>query len=412
MNLPTSQFLPSDEENLPPARRRQRRRSLVPSTLDERSELLKELAHRLTPSLDYYTITLIAALILAAAMVLDQPALYLLAALIAPFLAPAIGLSLAAVVGSVRFFLRSLGAFAIGSLIVFGFGCGAGWVASRLSPAPYAFAFNYARFNWADFILLSVGIILTAYLLIRSRKSRPLVTSVALVYELYIPVGVAGFGLTANIPGLWPDAILVFAVHLAWCALLGTLTMAILGLRPRNVFGYTLGTTVTILIIVAAVFISGIGTALTQEKALPYPAPTRETLPTIVAQLKNSPVPSLTPQVQPLASLPAGSVKPTATPTNTLVPTKTPTITLTPMATPVYAKIKPNEYGGAYIRSEPSFDSQAITSLSTDVMVIVIDEYTQADNVIWVKIKTTTENPVEGWIVRSLLITATPKAEW
>ena len=412
MNLPTSQFLPSDEDTLPPARRRQHRRSLVPSTSDESTEFLRGLAHRLTPSLDFYTITLVAALILAFAMVLDHLALYILAALIAPFLAPAIGLSLAAVVGSVRFFLRSLGAFAIGSLIVFAFGCGAGWFASRLSPVSYSYAFNHARFNWADFVLLSVGIILTAYLLVRSRKSRPLVTSVALVYELYFPIGVAGFGLTAKIPGLWPDAVLVFAVHLAWSALLGTLTMAFMGLRPRNVFGYTLGTTAVILIIVAAVFISGIGAALTQEKALPSSVPTRESLPTIVAQLKNSPIPSVTPQLQLQVSLIPGAEKPTATPTNTLVPTRTPTITLTPMATPVYAKIKPNEYGGAYIRSEPSFDSLAVTSLSSDVLVIVIDEYIQADNVIWVKIMTTTENPVEGWIVRSLLITATPKAEW
>jgi hypothetical protein len=132
----------------------------------------------------------------------------------------------------------------------------------------------------------------------------------------------------------------------------------------------------------------------------------------LVGQLENTELPSVTPQVKPVVSLPAGSDKPIATPTNTLVPTRTPTLTLTPMATPVFAKIKPNEYGGAYIRSEPSFESMAVTSLSSDMMVIVIDEYTQADNVIWVKIRTTTDNPVEGWIVRSLLITATPKAEW
>jgi uncharacterized membrane protein len=412
MNLPTSQFLPSDDDNLSPARRRQRRRSLVPSTSDARAEFLKELSHRLTPSLDFYTITLLTAIILAAAILLDQPALYILAALIAPFLAPAIGLSLAAAVGSVRFFLRSLAAFTIGSLVVFAFGCAAGWVSTRLSPATYSYAFAHARFIWGDFLLLSAGIILTAYMLIRSRTSKPLVTSVALVYELYLPIGVAGFGLTGSVPGLWPDALLVFVIHLAWCALLGTLTMAVMGLRPSNVFGYTLGTTVTIVIIVAAVFISGLGTALTRETAMPSLEAFTEVIPSAAALVKQSPAPSLAPEIQPAASLPAGSGTSTATPTNTLVPTKTPTITLTPMATPVYAKIKPNEFGGAYIRKEPSFDSQAITSLSTDVMVIVVDEYTQADNVIWVKIRTISDDPVEGWIVRSLLITATPKAGW
>lgn len=403
MNLPTSQFLPSDEEQLPPARRRQRSRRLIPPTSGERSLLLQELAHRLTPSLDYFIFTLVAALVLAAAMLFNQPALYVLAALLAPFLAPAVGLSLAAIVGSVRFFLRSLAAFSIGSLIVFLVGCGAGWISTLIAHTNFSFTLQHAYFGWADFVLLSVGIILTAYLLIRSRKSRPLVTSAALVYELYLPIGVAGFGMVGKIPGLWPDALLVFAVHLAWCALLGTLTLAIMGLRPNTVFGYTLGTTLLIVSIIAAVIISGIGTAVTSEKALP-PVPS----PLILLTTTSTPSPTDTP-VPPVVQI-AGS--PTLTTTNTLVPTKTPTITFTPNSTPVYAKIKPNEYGGAYIRKEPSFESEAITSLSSEVLVIVIDEYTQADNVIWVKIKTTTENPVEGWIVRELLITATPQAEW
>jgi len=412
MNLPTSQFLPSDDENLSPARRRQHRRSLVPSTSDARAEFLKELSHRLTPSLSFYTLSLLTAIIIAAAILLDQPALYILAALVAPFLSPAIGLSLAAAVGSVRFFLRSLAAFAIGSLVVFAIGCAAGWVSTRLAPASYSIAFDHARFNWGDFVLLSAGIILSAYMLIRSRTSKPLVTSVALVYELYLPVGVAGFGVTGTVPGLWPDALLVFAIHLAWCALLGTLTMAVMGLRPSNVFGYTLGTTVTIVIIVAAIFISGLGTALTRESTMPSLETSPEVIPTVAALVKQTPAPSLAPEIQPAASLPAASGVQTATPTNTLVPTRTPTLTSTPVATPVFAKIKPNELGGAYIRKEPSFESPAVTSLSSDLMVIVIDEYTQADNVIWVKIRTTSDDPVEGWIVRSLLITATPKAGW
>ncbi len=334
MNLPTSQFIPSDEEQLPPARRRQHRRRLIPPTSGERSTLLKELSHRLTPSLDYFIFTLVAALVLAAAMLLNQPALYVLAALLAPFLAPAVGLSLAAIVGSVRFFLHSLAAFSIGSMIVFLIGCAAGLVSTLLTPASYTFALQHAYFGWADFVLLSVGIVLTAYLLIRSRTSRPLVTSAALVYELYLPIGVAGFGLAGKIPGLWPDALLVFAVHLAWCALLGTLTLAILGLRPKTVFGYTLGTTLIIVAIIATVIISGIGTAVTSEKALP-PLTSPDIVATTTSTITSTDTPA-PPVVQIVGS-------PTITPTNTLVPTKTPTITFTPNSTPIFAKIKPNE---------------------------------------------------------------------
>lgn len=411
MNLPTSQNLPFDEEKLPPARRRQSRRRLIPPSSDAKAQIIQELAHRLTPSFDFFLFTLVAALVLAAAILFDQPALYVLAALMAPFLSPAVGLSLAAIVGSVRFFLRSLGAFLVGSLMIFFIGCASGWAATFLPDKTYEFAIQHAHFSWADLVLLSVGIILTSYLLIKSRQSRPLVTNAALVYELYIPIGVAGFGLTSQIPNLWPDALIVFGVNLAWCALLGTLTLAILGLRPKNVFGYTLGTTLIIVAVIAVVIVSGIGAAVTSEKALPP----MQTEVTYLTENSNTVTPTGTAKpfnLFPEVTITPQPVIPTASPTNTLIPSKTATITPTPQATPLYAKIKPNEQGGAVIRQEPNFNSPIISTLSNDVMVIVVDEYVQSDNVIWVKIRTTQENPIEGWIVRSLLITATPKPEW
>ncbi len=369
MNLPTSQFLPTDDQQLPPARRRQQRRRILPSTTGERSALLHELSHRLTPSLDYFIITLIAAVVLATAMLLDQPALFVLAALMAPFLAPAVGLSLAAIVGSVKFFLRSLGAFIIGSGIIFIIGCVAGWLSTKLSPTTYTFALQHAHFSWADFVLLSVGTILTVYMLVRSRQSRPLVTGAALAYELYLPIGVAGFGLAGNIAGLWPDGLIVFAVHLAWSALIGTLTLAVFGLRPSGVFGYTLGTSLILVSIIAVIIISGVGTAVSVDKALPPLPPTRTRTATIPPTITQTPIPP----------------KPTPSPTNTLIPSKTATITLTPLATPIYARIRPNEYGGAVVRENPDFTSLIVKHLSNEMLVIVLDEYVQVDNETWVK---------------------------
>jgi hypothetical protein len=411
MNLPTSQNLPFDEEKLPPARRRQNRRRLLPPSSDAKAQIIQELAHRLTPSFDFFLFTFIAALVLATAILFDQSALYVLAALLVPFLSPAVGLSLAAIVGSVRFFISSLGAFLTGSLLVFSVGCVSGWISKFFPTQTYEFAVQHAHFSWADLILLSVGIILTSFLLIKSNQSRPLVTNAALAYELYLPIGVAGFGLTSHIPGLWPDGLIVFGVHLAWCALLGTLTLAVLGLRPKNIFGYTLGTTLTIVAVIAVVIVSGIGAAVTSEKALP-PVQTDIVL---LAENTTTVTPSSTEKPFSLFSAPTITpqpVLPTASPTNTLIPTNTSTITPSPQATPLYAKIKPNEQGGAVIRKDPNFSSPIIATLSNDYMVIVIDEYVQSDNVIWVKIRTTVENPIEGWIVRSLLITATPKPGW
>jgi hypothetical protein len=80
MNLPSIEpILPDDPESLPPARRRRSRRlNFSSSTQDERAEFLAEVAHRVTPSADYFLFSLLAGVILAPELLTDAPALYLL----------------------------------------------------------------------------------------------------------------------------------------------------------------------------------------------------------------------------------------------------------------------------------------------------------------------------------------------
>jgi hypothetical protein len=42
------------------------------------------------------------------------------------------------------------------------------------------------------------------------------VPSVAIAYELYLPLAAAGFGLSSRIQNLWPDGLVIFTVYLAW----------------------------------------------------------------------------------------------------------------------------------------------------------------------------------------------------
>ena len=58
-----------------------------------------------------------------------------------------------------------------------------------------------------DFRVRALGAGLTAYLIVRSPHQKPLVTSVAIAYELYLPAGVAGFGLTSGIGTLWLNSL-------------------------------------------------------------------------------------------------------------------------------------------------------------------------------------------------------------
>jgi hypothetical protein len=279
MSLPTSEPLPEESANLSRARRRRERRLIVPLGSDERAARLDELAHRTTPSFDFLLFSLLSGAVLGAGILLNAPALLVLGALLAPFLAPVIGLSLATVAGSMRFFLQTLIGTLVGALLVFGGGALAG-LGLRIWPAlPLDQTRFYSSFNWPNFGIVTLGAILTTVSLVRSEE-KPALPSVALAYGLYLPLGVAGFGLTSSVPHLWPDGLIVAVVYLAWSVLLGSITLALLRFRPMTFFGYTLGTTIALASIVLLIGLSGIGTAFQSHIAIPPAPPTRPPPPT------------------------------------------------------------------------------------------------------------------------------------
>lgn len=96
----------------------------------------------------------------------------------------------------------------------------------------------------------------------------------------------------------------------------------------------------------------------------------------------------------------------TCTPTNTLVPSRTPTVTVSPRPTPIYARINAGEYNGALVRAEPDPTSPVVKSLLNNMLVEVLPVTKQNGAVTWVRVRTT--EGIEGWIVRGLLVTATP----
>jgi hypothetical protein len=327
-------------------------------------------------------------------LLLDTPAFLILGAALAPLMAPAIGICLGTVVGSVRLFLRSLLGLLIGCLIVFL----TGWVAGTygrawLSETQYL-SHLHAQISWPNFLVLAVSSILTTVSLVRSESYEyPTISalpSAALAYELYVPLALAGFGLGSQIPHLWPDGLVVFALHLAWSALLGALVLALMGFRPLTLFGYTLGGAVALLGVILLIGVSGASAVVGTGMGLPTPTPT------LTPTLTLTPTPTLTPVP------PTPTLTPTITPSPTLSPT--PTFTLTP--TPVLAIVRTDLTEGARIRKEPG--GETIDFLANNALVIVLPETREKDGVSWVRIQTL--EGVQGWIVQSLLlnVTATP----
>ena len=105
---------------------------IIPGASDQQAVFLEEMAHRVIPSADLFLFSILSVMILGLAILLDVPALFVLAALLSPFLGPVLGMALASITGTQRFFFQSLGGLILACLIYFLGGIGSGWVASLI----------------------------------------------------------------------------------------------------------------------------------------------------------------------------------------------------------------------------------------------------------------------------------------
>jgi uncharacterized membrane protein len=391
MNLPHTEREPDNPENLPPARRRRAHRLLAPLDADERAVFLDDLAHRSSPSYDFFLFSLLAGAVLSIGVLLDAPALLVLGAILAPLMAPFIGLALGTVTGTARFFFRSLFGLLIASILVLLVGALAGVAARPWMPLALSQAHLHAQLSWPNFLVLAIGATWTAAAIVHADHN-PSIPSIALAYELYIPLVIAGFGITSGVPHLFPDGLVIFLIHLAWGALLGAMTLAIMGFRPLTLFGYTLGAAMALMGVIVLIGLSGASAVLGAQVALPTSTPTPTSTITPTATLTQTPIP------------PTASLTPTLTPS----PTTTPTVTPSPTPTPILALVQARLGGGALIRSEPN--GKIIGSLINNTLMKILPDSVESNGTVWVHV--VAPDGTEGWMDQRVLVTATPAPNW
>jgi hypothetical protein len=300
------------------------------------------------------------------------------------------------VVGSGQLFLRSLAGLIIGCVLAFLAGWLGGGFLYRGDETVLTQAVTHAQVTWLNFLVLAISAILTTAAIVRAENDQNRLIlafpSVALAYELYLPLVTAGFGLGGRIPYLWPDGLVVFALHLSWSILLGAITLVIMGFRPLTLFGYTLGGAVALIGVILALGLSSVSAVMGARLGLPTPTPTLTSTPTLTPTLTSTPVP-------PTATL---------TPTLTLTMTPTPTLTLTPTPTPILAIVRADLPEGVRFRAEPG--GETIGFLANGTPLILLAETVEKDGIAWEKVKTL--EGTEGWIVQELVlqVTATPSA--
>jgi hypothetical protein len=273
MSLPKTDQFPDDPENLSPARRRRADRGLLPEDLVETADDLDQIAHQTIPSFDFFLFSLLAAAIITTAILADSPPLLVLGALTAPAMSPFIGIPLGCATGSFKFFIQRLGGSLVAGGFVFLVGILGGYATFVLKTEPVEFLIYNARISWTHFVVLAVGTVLSIITLRRQGRI-PLLASVAIAYELFVPLAIAGFGFGSGQPHLWPDGLVVFGLHLAAMAITGTILFMILGIKPLTFLGYTLGSLVAIISILGLIGLSSAGAIVGGNIALPTPLPT------------------------------------------------------------------------------------------------------------------------------------------
>lgn len=401
MNLPKTEQTPDDPQHLPPARRRRAGRLLTPLTAPNHESFLDELALRVSPSFDLFLFSLVAAVTICIGLMIDAPALLVLGVLFAPTMTPLVGLSLGTVTGSARFFSRSLASILIICVLVTLIGILAGYLAGLFGVSDLILVYYHTQLSWHSLLVLAIGSVLTTLSLVRSKR-RAAIASVALSYGIFLPLAVAGFGLLSGLPHLWPDGLVVFAVHLALASLLGSVTLIILGFRPLTLFGFTLGGVAALVAVILLIGLSGVGAAFWGHVAIPTPIPTATLTPTGTAS------PTVTP------TLTGTPIPPTATEAPTLTPSITPSPSNSPIAspTPVFALVSvPEDLGGAFLRAAAGFNQDIVTSAVNGTLIEIINTVpVEVDNFLWLNIRL--PDGREGWMLQSALLAATPAPNW
>ncbi|MCJ7723198.1 MAG: SH3 domain-containing protein [Anaerolineales bacterium] len=395
-------------------RRREQRRMLIPADSEGRAAMMGRLVRRAYPSVEFFFFAVLGGAMMGAGYILDSQSLLLLGILLAPLMTPWVGLTLATVTGSVRFFIQTLAAMLVSGLLVFGCGVLAGMAARIWLPLTLNQAFVHSRLWWPDLVVLAVGAVLMTVLFVRSEE-KPVLSSVILAYELFLPLNAAGFGLGSGVGDVWPQGLLVCIVHLAWALIFAAVTLAILGFRPLRKIAYPFTAVILLASLVAMIELTGLGgkvrevfglTILPAATASGIVEPAETDLPSALVTSASAATRSQLPST---VQVTGTRVTPSPTrPLSLLVsPSLTASVTITAHATPIWALIHAEEGGGAFLREAPG--GNIIVTLTNGDLVQVLSETQDYMGALWVHvIAIQNDKTYEGWIIQSVLITATP----
>jgi uncharacterized membrane protein len=384
----------SRKDRLSRARRRRAEQKLLDLQAVEREAFIESLTQQLTPNISLFLSAALAGALIGLGFRFPQAVLFFAGVLLAPRLKPILGLGMSAILGSKSLMGNMLFSL-LGVLVTF-----AAAVALTVLNAVDAGEANrlvgsHAHLNLLDFVLLlGAAVLATTYFVRESRI--PALASAAVAYELFLPLATVIVGILAGETSLWQGAAQIFSLHLVWAVAASASAFFASGFRPLQGKDRSVLTAVTLMGSLAMLSMFGLSASLLVANPAPGPV--------------SMPMPTKTPTIQPTATnvvAIATEVLPTQTPTLAHSPTPSRTASLAPTITPTpQVGIIANTRGlGALIREFPN--GPIIASYLEGVTLILIGGPEDVDGEIWYQVRTPAGQ--EGWVLGSLVATATPK---
>lgn len=395
MNLSSEPFPDPDSRNQTRSRRHKR---LVPPLNDEtRSELVEKLANRVSPTFDFFLFALLSGVVIGLAFLFNSHALLIIAALLAPIMSPIIGVSLAAAIGTPRFFFLSLAGVLVGCLLVAITGAIMGIIPLIHSGTSFQQPVNFASVSWDGLLVLITGVCFTAIAILK-KEQKPVLPSAAIAYVLFSTAVGIGFDLGR---GNFQSALgggSTLGFYILTAAVIGASLFFAFGFRPSSSAGYVLPGVLLILLGFMVVqfrpfssdrFLKGLllaprpSSAETNSIVIHTPTPTVAT-----AAITHTLLPSKTPSPKP-----------------TLI--KTPSLTMTPTGTFLeWVKVDVTGQPEARLRDKPGFAGKEIMLIVNGTKVKLLPGVEFKDNVYWAQVETI--DGTIGWMVHTVLSTSTP----
>jgi hypothetical protein len=365
---------------------------------------LDQLGRRLEINVETFLVGAISLLLISLALLLDKFPLFVLAILITPIVSPILGLAFGFNLGSLKFLKIGLFSLLLNFVSFFIVGGFSGFIARQFPEREFVIWQYFIEFNWSGLLLLFVGVLIMVSTIIRNPRQASLVANVALAYSFYLPLVSSGFAFGLGLQTQFKTGFISFLQYFGIAIVFGVGILLAYKIRPvsmKNSWG--IGSLIILMAIVGVFFFRPDFIEKAEEVL-----PETENLMVIENNglIQNTPIQPTPTNFQSISTV--EQEKPTEI--LTIIPTSTATITLTPLPSIIWAEVRSPEGDGANIREEPGFDARIVRTVLNGTAVQLLGETEVIDGATWVHIQFIDQ--VDGWIVRSLIVSATPEPEW